>query len=401
MRKRTNISWLIALVLLLTAAFGCQRRPLEAMYSATVRTIVRCTWEINVTTSIDVDVDVDVDVDAVVDADMQVEKPSGVTLYFFRDGVYHSQVTTSNVDSVEVQLEPGKYRMYMISQSPEEYWRMQFQDMTSFSSAATTLREATGMSWAARKSNDEVVVENPEVLFAGVSDEFEITEQMTDDYQYYYTNLKKLRRASQNNTKGDTKGGTKSDEEIYLEERVEHYTIRIPIAATNVVSQLWVTIYAGNADALQSVRASTSGMARTFELTQNTTGGEQAIQVLRDWKLTIDDPVRRVGHVDGIITTFGLPNGEQPSAQRDSALNVSALLIDNSTVADYIFDVGDKIQKLKPLPGYRHLYRLVFGTIEKPEITLPDVKPPDTGGGGGFVAGVEDWGEEQNIDLLL
>ena len=408
MRSRKNIFRLLALLLMLVAAFGCERRPLEAMYSATVRTIVRCTWEVAVTTNVDVNVDVDVDVDVQTELNElglggEVEKPTGVTLYFFRDGKYHSQITTSNVDSVEVQLEPGRYRMYMISQSPEEYWRMEFEDMTSFNSAATTLREATGMSWAARKSDDEVVVENPEVLFAGVSDEFEITAQMTDDYQYYYTNLTKLRRASQNNTKGDddTKGGTKSDEELYFEERVEHYTIRIPIVATNIVSQLWVTIYAGNADVLQSVRASTSGMARTFELTQNTTAGEQAIQVLREWKLTMDDTGTRVGHVDGLITTFGLPNGEMPSAQRDSALNVSALLIDNSTIADYTFDVGDKIQKLKPFPGYRHLYRLVFGAVDQPAITLPDVKPDPGGGGGGFVANVEDWEDEQNVDLIL
>ena len=404
MTGRKNIFRLLTLLLLLVAAFGCQRRPLETMYRPTVRTIIRCVWDIQM--NIDVDVDVNVDVDVDVDTEIAnelsepVEKPSGVTLYFFRDGAYHSQITTSSVDSVEVQLEPGKYRMYMISQSPEEYWRMEFEDMTSFNNAATTLREATGMTWAARKSDDEVVVENPEVLFAGVSDEFEITEQMTEDYQYYYTNLTKLRRASQNNTKGGGTG-TKSDEETYLEERVEHYTIRIPIQATNVVSQLWVTIYSGNADVLQSVRASTSGMARTFELTQNTTAGEQAIQVLREWKLTMDDTGRRVGHVDGLITTFGLPNGETPSAQRDSALNVSALLIDTSTVADYVFDVGDKIQKLKPNTGYRHLYRLVFGSVAEPAIVLPDVKPDPGGGGGGFVANVEDWAEEENVDLIL
>lgn len=390
MKSLKHKSWLLAALLLLVAAFGCQRRPLEVMYSTTARVVVKVQWKIAIETTINVQTDVDVDT--------EVEKPTGVTLYLFREGQFYNSITTSNVDSVEVQLEPGKYRAYLISQSPEEYWRMEFEDLTSFDNAATRLRQNTTATWAARKSDEEEVVENPEILFAGVSDEFEITEKMTEDYQYYYTNLTKLRRASKDNTKGPD--DTKSDDEIFYEERVEYYTIRIPIEASNIVSQLWVSIYAANADVLQSVRASTSGMARTFELTQGVTDSEEAIQVIREWKLIMDDEGTRVGHISGLITTFGLPNGEAPSPDRDPSLNVSALLIDNSTVADYIFEVGDKIKMLDPNPGYRHLYRLIFGSVEEPAMVLPDVKPQPSAGGG-FTAGVEDWGEEQQVDLIL
>ena len=159
-----------------------------------------------------------------------------------------------------------------------------------------------------------------------------------------------------------------------------------------------VTVYAGNADVLKSVRASTSGMARTWELTQDVTAADEAIQIINQWTLTMDDEGRRVGHVDGIINTFGLPNGEKPSGERDPSLNVSALLIDNTTVADYIFQVGDKITVLDPNPGYRGMYRLVFGSADNPAIVLPDVKPA---GGGGFAASVSDWGEEIETDIIL
>ena len=390
MRHKMNKTWLLAALLLLTAAFGCQRRPLELMYNTTARVIIKILW--------------DIQIDAQVEADSEIQKPTGVTLYLFRDGQFYNQLTTASVDSIEVQLEAGKYKMYMISQSPEEFWRMEFEDMTSFENAATRLRENSAASWASRKSegDDESVVENPEILFAGVSEEFEITEKMTEDYQYYYTNLTKLRRAAaaQNNTKGDTKGGTKSDEELYYEERVEYYTIRIPIVASNIVSQLWVTIYSGNADVLKSVRASTSGMARTFELTQNVTAQEEAIQIISEWKLTMDDTGRRVGHVDGVITTFGLPNGETPSTQRDPSLNVSALLVDNSTIAEYVFDVGDKIKVLSPNPGYRNLYRLIFGSVEEPAIVPPDV-PPDGGTPSGMDATVDDWEDGETVEIPM
>lgn len=354
---------------------GCQRRPLEVPYQATIRVVVKCVWE--------------------VDAYPVSEKPSGVTMYFFRDGKYYSSVTTSNVDSCVVQLEAGLYQLYMISQSPEEYWRMQFEHTTDYDDAAVKLRETENAAWAAKAAGDgEVVVENPEILCAGVSAPFEITVEQTEDYQYWYNGLKNLRAAR------ETKSGTKTEEERYYEERVEFLTVHVPVRPTNIVSQLWISIYAGNADVLKAVRASTSGMARTFELTQDRTATEPAIQVMREWTLTMDDDGTRVGHIDGMITTFGLPNGENPSVKRDSTLNVSALLIDDATVADYKFDVGDKIRKLRPNPGYRHLYRLVFGSSDQPAIVFPDVRP-QPGAGGGFSAGVEDWAEEQVAEVVI
>ncbi len=373
MRRRRNV--FLALMLMLVAVFGCERRPLENIYRSTARVIIKFIWK--------------------VEAYPSGEAPSGVTMYFFRDGKFYSSMTTANVDSCEVQLPVGQYKMFMISQSPEEYWRMQFENMTSFTEAATTLRENSA-SWVT-KSEDDVVVENPEILCAGVSEDFEITTKMTEDYQYYYTTLKSLRAAR---TKSKTKGSdyTKSAEETWYEERVEYYTIRIPIYPQDIVSQLWVSIYAGNADVLKSVRASMSGMARTFELTQGTTASDRAIQIISNWTLTMDKVPERIGHIDGIITTFGLPNGEVPSAVRDSSLNVSTLLIDNSTQADYVFSIGDKIQVLPANRGYRNLYRVVFGSADDPSIILPDVKPSS---GGGFVAGVEDWEEEVETDIVI
>ena len=170
----------IVLLFALTVIVGCERRPLNPTYRATVRTIVKCIWQVDV------------------HAYPNGEKPTGVTLFFFRNGNFYNSITTSNVDSCEVQLPVGKYKLYMISQSPEEYWKMEFNHMTSFNEAATTLRQSS-VRWALRSDIDEPVVENPEILFAGVSEEFEITLEMTEDYQYYYTNLKK-KMSSKGNT---------------------------------------------------------------------------------------------------------------------------------------------------------------------------------------------------------
>ena len=371
MRKRM---WILILALL-AVAVGCERRPLEMVYRSTVRVIVKCIWQVT--------------------AYPEGNTPSGVTMYFFRDGEYYTSITTASVDSCEVQLPEGHYRMYMITQSPEEYWRMQFLNMTSFENAATTLCTSAA-TWATR-DGVEPVVENPEVLCAGVSDEFDISVKQTEEYQYYYTNLKKLKAAVGATS---TRAGDIYDDISYFEERVEYYTIRIPVYPQNIVSQMYVTIYSDNADMLKSVRASTSGMARTFELTQNTTAGDEAIQIINDWKLYMDDADKYIGHIDGLITTFGLPNGEHPSALRDSTLNVSALLVDGKTVEDYVFNTGDKIQLLPANPGYRGLYRLIFGSVAEPAIHPPRVDP---GGGkkSGMDATVDDWENGQTVEIPM
>ena len=303
-----------------------------------------------------------------VDVYPEGQKPNGVTLYVFREGEFYLQHTTSNVDSCVLQLAPGHYKLYMISQSPEEYWTMSFEDMHDFDNARVSAVE-TKSSWYTR-ADDEVVINNPELIVAGVSDEFEVSEAMVEQYN-----------------RSLTKAG----------ENAVYYTILVPVNPQSITSQYWVTIYSDNADVLKSVRASTTGMARTFYLTQGKTGDDEGTQLISQWTLTIDDPERRVGHLDGRVTTFGFPRGELPSPNRDSTLNVSTLLVDNKTVEEYRFYVGDKIHLEEPVPqGYRHLYRIIFGSIFEPAIHPKDVEPEH---GGGFTAGVTDWDEEQNVDV--
>lgn len=363
---------LFPLLAVVTLVLACERRPLLYMEEAGVKVVVKVIWK----------------------AEIYPEgvKPSGVTLYFFRDGQFYRQQTTADVDSCAVQLDPGRYRLYMISQSPEEYGQMEFENMTDFNNASVRVVE-TKSRWYTRTAEEEELIANPEMMIAGVSDEFIVSEEMVENYQYYNYNLRKHQRASTKGEEYDPSAMTKA------EEMVNYYTIRVPIYPKSIVSQYWVTIYSDNVDVLKSVRASTSGMARSFELTQDMTGDDEGTQFITQWSLTIDDPFTRVGHIDGKITTFGFPRGEMPSPQRDSTLNVSALLIDNATVEDYVFNVGDRIESGDPPEGYRALYRLVFGSAAAPEIHPPDVHPP--GESSGFDATVSDWEDGENVDVAM
>ena len=297
-------------------------------------------------------------------------KPDGVTFYVFREGEFYMQHTTANVDSCVLQLAPGRYKLYMISQSPEEYWTMDFENMQDIDNARVSVVE-TKSSWYTR-ADDEVLINNPELIVAGVSDEFEVTEAMIELHN-----------------RTITKAG----------ENVVYYTILVPVDPQSITSQYWVTIYSDNADVLKAVRASTTGMARTFYLTQGKTGDEEGTQLITQWTLTMDDPERRVGHLDGYVTTFGFPRGELPSVQRDSTLNVSTLLVDNETVENYKFYVGDKIKlEDNPPQGYRYLYHIIFGSIFEPAIHPKDVEPPVDAG---FDALVDEWEEGATLDVPM
>lgn len=301
-------------------------------------------------------------------------KPNGVTLYVFRNDEFYMQHTTADVDSCRLHLVPGKYKIYMISQSPEEFWTLEFNDMDDFDNAYIRLNE-TNVSWLTPDPNSPVVI-NPELLTVGVSDEFEVTEEMIEEIK-----------------NGDYVVG--DDEEGY----VRFYTIKVPVTPMSVISQFWVSIYSANADMLKSVRASTSGMARTMHLTSRTTGEEECTQVISEWSLEIDDPETKVGHLNGRITTLGLPRGEMPSIQRDSTLNVATLLVDNKTVERYTFFVGNKIYLDDPPPdGYLHLYRLILGTVENPVIT-PSIVVPEGSTESGFDALVNKWDDGDDVDI--
>ena len=321
------------------------------------------------------------------------DKPTGVTLYIFRDGEFYKQQTTASVDSCMLSLEPGKYKLLMISQSPDEFGSVEFKDMTDFENASVSILE-TKSSWFTRASEDgEVLITNPENMVVGVSEEFEVSAELVEEF-----NEELARRRQEKATKADDTGKTPEEVEAY-ETLVSYYTIRVPVYPQSIVSLFWVSIYSENADLLKSVRCSTSGMAKSFMLTKGTTTDEEATQIITEWSLTIDDPVNRVGHLDGKVATFGFPNGEKPSPQRDSTLNVTTLLADYKTTDNYVFSVGDKITEEKPPDGYRSVYRLILGSVTEPVMHPPDVRPADEASG--FDAVVSDWEEGESRDISM
>lgn len=351
MRCRKHIWVFVAAAIL---AVGCTIEPILHVRRA-IRVIVNVLWK----------------------AEVYPEgiKPSGVSMYLFRDKSFYKRQTTASVDSCMVRLEPGHYMLYMISQSPEEFGQMEFLDMESYDSARVSLLE-TKSRWYTR-ANSDFLAGNPEMMTVGTSDDFEITAELIEEFMH---SLAESNFENEDST-------------------VRYYTIRVPVDPKSIVSQYWITIYSENADLLKGVRASTTGMARSFLLTKGITGDDECVQIISDWKLTIDDPISRVGHLDGYVTTFGFPRGELPSPDRAAELNITTLLADNITEDSYVFMVGNGITLEDPPEGYRHRYRLVLGSMEAPAMHPPNVRPADEESG--FDATVSDWEEGEIVDVLM
>ena len=189
MRRMIMIAVVTALAF--AAAMSCQRRPLYYMEGSGVKVIVKVIWKVEVYP------------DGV--------KPSGITLFFFRNGKYYMQETTANVDSCAVQLEPGHYQLYMITQSPDEYGKMVFNNLVDFADASVSVVETElETKWYTRASEDENLIDNPEVMSAGVAEEFDVTIDDVVNYQYYQKNAKQRINALRLNTKAD--GDIEDDE---------------------------------------------------------------------------------------------------------------------------------------------------------------------------------------------
>lgn len=143
-------------------------------------------------------------------------------------------------------------------------------------------------------------------------------------------------------------------------------------------------------------------LADLFGLHRNT--GDDAIQILSDWKVRVSEDDKKRGDVKTSFRTFGTPSmlvtesdvnidyGPRAASDDTRAYNgenklfVQFELRDAKTVITHMFDVTKDIVYIKD-----ELTLMVELDIDTP---LPDVPDVIGSGGAGFDADVEDWKEE-------
>lgn len=377
--------WFILISALALILASCERRPLEYYYRPTCRVILNVDWS------------------------NFPEIPTGMSAYFFRDGDnYPIVATTSEIYSTEVDLPVGHFRCFVMNQTPEEFWTYSFMNMNDFSTAEATLT-MTKSGWYKSKVSragidPAAVAVAPEDLGIALIDEFEITEEMVDDYQALYADWKTKTKAAQ--TKGSASDDSTKDAAAKAKVALDGATYHIYGIAYNVVCELNVKVHIQNIYNLYSARASMDGLADGFLISADRASDNETVQLMDSdvWSKHIDDIDPTKGYVEGRVRTLGLPGSISGNlALRDPNANIfnfSCQLVDRTTTRDFEFKVGNKFNIEMGVHGINLVLDLELGTWEDPDVVLPDV-PPAGGDGGGFDVNVDEWEQGETVEIPM
>ncbi len=308
------------------------------------------------------------------------EYPTGMTVRFYpTDGGKPVQYLTNDVDSVVVELPVGTYNIIAFNQSVEEYVSVTFHDMDSWDDMYIEIADAQKPDWARPGGNYS---REPAELLVGTETGFAVTQYMLE-----------------------AGGGTP----VTISLKPHPVAVR-----TDIVARLIGIQYAGE------TRGTISGMAKRFYLTRNRTGSETTTIALSEWTAAADNrnDKKKSGRVSTQFVSFGLPEVQYTREEleawgtkseilspQDLSLDMQILLIDRVTMVNACFNVSDRysfpedifnmmIDVGIPLKeGRTPLDDSASVPIELPEI--------ESGGSGGFVIDVEDWGEDIEYDVII
>lgn len=291
-----------------------------------------------------------------------IEKPTGMSVLVYDiNGKAVRTALTNDITHADFELIPGIYKVLAYNQSPSEFGTVRFDNMETWDAAAV-YAEATKSAWYKSKAPEQVLT-TPEWIGTGNAENLEVNVGMV--------------KASPSIRK--TKGTEYPETNILC-----------TLEPKNIIYTVSVTVYIKGIHNLKAARASLDGMAAGYMLGEGQPSEDVCTHLLEDWTITRNTSDPTQGYIKTDITSFGLPYGHKGNASENS-LKLSLLLVDNQTKLDYEFPVGDNFQK-----GEDTVLRLeIIKTLDN---ALPDVKP-ENGASGGFDVNVDDWGDEDIIDI--
>ena len=385
-------NWWIVLICVLAALCGCERRPMDYYYNPTCKVVLNVDWT------------------------NFPEVPTGMSAYFYKDGGDAPIILLSDkITSMEVNLPAGHYHAYVINQTPEEFGTILFSGMSDYLTAKGVLAQTKSRWYKSKASSDaskavdpSAVSVQPENLAVAVIDEFDITEDMVEKYQKQYADWKtKTKQVAANAARAAHTKATPEEEAAAESKNIlDGLTLYLNTIAYNMVSELNVRVHIQNIYNLYSARASMNGLAEGVVLYAGRPTDDAAVQLMESnlWKKTVDvtDPTK--GYIESSIMTFGLPGGPTGDLSlRDATLNafgLSCLLVDQTTIVDVDYNVGNRFTLQMGVHGLKLVLNLEVGTNLDPAVTLPDVSPAG-GASGGFDATVDDWELGETVEISM
>ena len=372
---------LLTALIVLLALTSCKREPLELYYTGKAQ--------------------VDIDVDWTTRFTDNPKDITGMTVIIAKlesDSIIYTDITNDIFHYEDLELEPGNYKMLIFNEYFNGFGSMAFGDRKSFDKlfAAAQQQPRTTDFWDVNVS----YMKEPEAIGCAV-DTFTVLPEMADGeprFVYYKDYI------------------PTEFEGVHLKEIIDPMT-----------TEMFIRVRVLGIKYMQSVIGSISGMANGFLLTQAWRRSEPGVHLLENWKVSDityenGDTLKSVGYVTTTIRTFGLPHGRELDSQRDSTSNLLSLcftLIDG-TQHVFRYPVGKMIkyrttEAQSRRAGEKNNDDMSY--FAKTDVTLeldlivdapfyeeeevPNLPYAQPKGTGAFDAEVEEWGDDEVVDVPM
>ena len=313
-----------------------------------------------------------------------IAQPTGMTVYVWpqEPEKENHRFLTHNLNSVTLDLEAGMYDAFVFNQSDSEYATLEFYNLEDFNKAEARVTSVKS-SWYSTKGPDTKVGSEPEWLAIDCVQDIEVTDEMVKVAEEEY--LAELRAADKTRK---ARTSTKSVNEIGT------------LVPKSIIKSIDIYIHLENLIFLRSAVGAMEDMAEGCYISSKQTTGNHITHTIEKW--TVEHEKDEAGNIlimkgalKATLSTFGLPAGHS-GLPEDNNLFVKLLLVDNHTIVEHRFPIGDLIADLNEYDGTQLDEN---GNVIWPELhvywpePLPEVEPVG-GSGGAFDVGVGDWGDE-------
>lgn len=301
-----------------------------------------------------------------------MDRPTGMTAYaypFFNEKMDLLRFVSHNINYITLDLEAGSFHTLVFNQDESEYGSFRFSNLENYNTASVNVVQAHTSNWFATKTETKVGAE-PEWLAVGVAEEVEVTEEMVEIAEQEFL-------ASLNNQV--VRAATKTVNDVAT------------IKPISVIKQIEFRVYCEGLYNLRSIRASLDGLAEGCILSTRETTSGKVSHTIDEWDVQEYPENIVVGDLVATLSTFGIPAGHS-GVPEENVFSIHLLLVDNQTVIDYDFKIGDLLTRFNEMNGMDGEIQKVVVNLTIPE-RLPDVAPVG-GSGGGFDVIFDNWGDE-------
>lgn len=308
-----------------------------------------------------------------------------MSIYAFPENEGKPTVIMSNaISSGTLKLAAGVYNILVFNQIPSDFGTVSFRGLDRWETAEVYSNNETKAHWAISRAETQIV-RDPEIIAAATYTDVEISEKCIE----------------------------KSTEKYKLTgERIVAHTLNLKPKI--VVKKTYVRVKVEGIHNLRSTRAVFTGMSNGYNFATQQSISEQVAHVIESWRINPFEYGDRFGETNGYFLSFGIPSTTTSTRvlpNWSGAIDLQMLLVDNKTVINHKVDItnytttDDNDSKAEEDNNndidIETSVVVKIGLSSDPNdqwVVLPDVKP-EGGSSSGFDATVEDWGDEESVEL--